>query len=37
VIREKGGETLPGVFKSESDALSWVRSRVEPGTVLHAD
>ena len=37
VIREKGGETLPGVFKSESDALSWIRSRVEPGTVLHAD
>lgn len=37
VIREKGGETLPGVFKTEGDALSWIRSRVEPGTILHAD
>jgi ISXO2 transposase-like protein len=37
VIRERGGETLPGVFKSESDALSWVAHRVRKGTVLHAD
>lgn len=37
VIREKGGETLPGVFKSEGHALSWIRSRVVKGTVLHAD
>jgi transposase-like protein len=37
VIRERGGETLPGVFNSEGAALSWVRSRVEKGTVLHAD
>jgi hypothetical protein len=37
VIRERGGETLPGVFKSESAALSWVRHRVAKGTVLHAD
>lgn len=37
VIRERGGETLPGVFKSESAALSWIKHRVEKGTVLHAD
>lgn len=37
VIRERGGETLPGVFKSESAALSWVAHRVRKGTVLHAD
>ena len=37
VIRERGGETLPGVFKSESAALSWVRHRVVKGTRLHAD
>ena len=37
VIRERGGETLPGVFKTEGQALSWVRSRVVKGTVLHAD
>ena len=37
VIREHGGETLPGVFKSESAALAWIKSRVEKGTVLNAD
>jgi hypothetical protein len=37
VIRERGGETVPGVFKSESHALSWVAHRVAKGTVLHAD
>lgn len=37
VIRERGGETLPGVFKSESHALQWIKSRVQKGTVLHAD
>jgi len=37
VIRERGGETLPGVFKSEGEALSWIARRVAKGTVLHAD
>lgn len=37
VIREHGGETLPGVFKSEAAALSWIKHRVVRGTVLHAD
>jgi len=37
VIREHGGETLPGVFKSESAALAWISHRVRKGTVLHAD
>ena len=37
VIRERGGETLPGVFKSESAALAWIKHRVVKGTVLHAD
>jgi len=37
VIRERGGETLPGVFGSEAQALSWIKSRVAKGTVLHAD
>lgn len=37
VIRERGGETLPGVFKSESHALTWIKRRVVKGTVLHAD
>ncbi len=37
IIREHGGELLPGVFNSESAALSWIKSRVEKGTVLNAD
>jgi len=37
VLRERGGETLPGVFRSEFHALSWVKHRVRKGTVLHAD
>ena len=36
VIRERGGKTLPGVFASESQALSFIRSRVAKETVLHA-
>jgi hypothetical protein len=37
VIRERGGNTLPGVFASESHALSFIQSRVVKGTVVHAD
>ena len=37
VIRERGGETLPGVFRSEGEALAWIARRVAKGTVLHAD
>ncbi len=37
VIRERGGKTLPGVFKSEADALAFIRARVSTETVLHAD
>ena len=37
VIRERGGETLPGVFKSEGQALSWIKNRTGKNTILHAD
>ncbi len=37
VIREHGGETLPGVFASEGAAVNWIKSRVRPGTILNAD
>ena len=37
VIREKDGVTLPGVFKSESDAIRFINRKVAPGTELHAD
>ena len=37
VMRERGGRTLPAVFKSESAALSAIINRVAPGTRLMAD
>jgi transposase-like protein len=37
VIREHGGETLPGVFQSEGAAVNWIKSRVAEGTIIHAD
>ena len=37
ILREHGGQSLPAVFKSEGAAQSWIKSRVQAGTVLHAD
>jgi len=37
VIRERGGKTLPGVFRNEADALTFIRQRVAPQTTLYAD
>ncbi len=37
IIRERGGNSVPAVFSSESAALSFVKARITKGTVLHAD
>jgi transposase-like protein len=37
VIRERNGNSLPGVFRSESQALSFIKSRLLKGTVVNAD
>jgi hypothetical protein len=37
IVRERGGNTLPAVFKSESHAGTFIRSRVAKGTILNAD
>jgi transposase-like protein len=37
VIRERGGRTLPGVFRSEGEALNFIRRQVPRGTTLYAD
>jgi transposase-like protein len=37
VIRERGGKTLPGVFRSEAEALSFIRRQVPRETELYAD
>ncbi len=37
IVRERDGKTLPAVFRSEGDALSFIRNRVAPGTEIMAD
>lgn len=37
IVRERGGKSVPGVFKSEGAALSWIKSRIEKNTTIHAD
>jgi transposase-like protein len=37
VIRERDGLTLPGVFKSEGEALDFIHRKVAHGTEVHAD
>ena len=37
VIRERDGATLPGVFRSEGEALDFIRRKVARGTEVHAD
>jgi transposase-like protein len=37
VIRERGGNSVPAVFGSESQAASFIRARIAKGTVVHAD
>jgi hypothetical protein len=37
VIRERGGNTVPAVFRTEGAALSFIRSRIAKGTIINAD
>ena len=37
IIRERNGKSLPAVFESEGQALSWIKARVAKETVVHAD
>jgi transposase-like protein len=37
VIRVRNGRTLPGVYRSEVEALAWIRRQVPRGTTLYAD
>jgi transposase-like protein len=37
IIRERGGASLPAVFKSEAAAIQFIRSHLKPGTVVNAD
>jgi hypothetical protein len=37
IIRERNGKSVPAVFRSEGAALSFIKARIAPGTVVHAD
>jgi len=37
MVRERGGNSVPAVFSSKSQAASFIRSRIANGTDLHAD
>jgi transposase-like protein len=37
VVRQRGGNAVPGVFKSEAQGLAFIRSRIAKGTVVNAD
>jgi ISXO2-like transposase domain len=37
IVRERGGNSVPAVFHSESQASPFIRSRIAKGTVVHAD
>ncbi len=37
IVRERNGQSLPAVFRSENAALSWIKSKINRGTVVNAD
>jgi ISXO2-like transposase domain len=37
IVREDGGNPVPAVFQSESQASAFIRARIPKGTVVHAD
>lgn len=37
IVRERNGNSVPAVFRSEGAALNWIKSRIQPGTVVNAD
>ena len=37
MIRERGGNSVPAVFNTESQAASFIRARIAKGTVVRAD
>ncbi len=37
IVRERGGNSVPAVFKSENHAANFIKARVAKGTTLNAD
>jgi transposase-like protein len=37
IVRERGGNSVPAVFKSEAKAMAFLRAHIAKGTILNAD
>ncbi|HZP75761.1 MAG TPA: IS1595 family transposase [Pseudolabrys sp.] len=37
IVRERNGNSVPAVFKSEKQALAFIQKRIAPGTIVNAD
>lgn len=37
IVRERDGNSVPAVFRTEGQALNWIKSRIAKGTVVNAD
>lgn len=37
IVRERDGQSLPAVFRTEGAALDWIKSRVAKGALVNAD
>jgi hypothetical protein len=37
IVRERGGNSVPAMFNSESQAASFIRARIAKGMTVHAD
>ena len=37
IARERNGNSVPAVFRTEGSALAWIKSRIKPGTIVNAD
>ncbi|WP_375464456.1 IS1595 family transposase [uncultured Methylobacterium sp.] len=37
IIREREGQSVPAVFRSEGAALGFIKDRIKPGSIVHAD
>src|SRR4051794_8633046 len=37
IVRERGGNSVPAVFKTEGQAIRFIQARIKPGTIVNAD
>ena len=37
IVRERGGNSVPAVFKTEGQAIRFIQARIAPGTIVNAD